>query len=117
MSGSLLQDAAMLVSGTARISPGRIAEVKLAGDRKEAAQWAARLLRDVQLPTDSDQAFRAALKDGTVLSRLMNEVVPGAVKVGPFAACILHVSATCRAKGSLPSVETAACTTQCNLAG
>jgi hypothetical protein len=46
--------------------------------RQEAAHWLARLTGSL-VPSESDEAFRAALADGTTLCHLLNVLRPGTI--------------------------------------
>lgn len=49
--------------------------------RKEAADWIRRLLGE-DVPYGDDRSFRARLRDGVILCRLLNIVVPSTIRVG-----------------------------------
>lgn len=62
----------------ALISPLRTKSIESNTKRREAAEWI-KQLSGIDVPYSSDNYFRAALKDGVILCRILNSVVPGFV--------------------------------------
>ncbi|MEW5299266.1 MAG: hypothetical protein WDW36_002299 [Sanguina aurantia] len=65
-------------SAYSSISPLRTKCVESNTKRREAAEWI-KQLSGIDVPYSSDNYFRAALKDGVILCRILNSVVPGHV--------------------------------------
>jgi hypothetical protein len=60
------------------MSPSDSRVVKSANRRQLAAEWIS-VLTGAAVPHDSDAAFRASLRDGVTLCRLLNVLRPGSV--------------------------------------
>ena len=59
-------------------TPGIGKQAQLLARRRAVAEWVQAVV-GVTLPIDTDMDFRAALRDGTVLCRLLNAVRPGTI--------------------------------------
>lgn len=59
-------------------TPGIGKQAQLLARRRAVAEWVQAVV-GVILPIDTDMDFRAALRDGTVLCRLLNAVRPGTI--------------------------------------
>ncbi len=62
----------------ASLNPSEARAIKAAARRRAAAEFLA-AQTGIRLPAESDLAFRAALRDGVALCRLLNALRPGAV--------------------------------------
>lgn len=62
-------------------SPGRMGKAdEIRHKRREAARWITSLVGE-QVPFATDREFRASLRNGVLLCRIMNEVAPGTIPV------------------------------------
>jgi hypothetical protein len=73
-----------LPAGLPLISPQRNKHEDNKAKRKEAAEWL-QAVTDTPVPSAEDHDFRASLKDGVLLCRTLNAVVPGSItRVSPW---------------------------------
>lgn len=65
-------------TGSTSVSPLFARAQRLADKRRLVSEWLG-AVTGAAVPADSDEAFRAALKDGVTLCRLLNTLQPGTI--------------------------------------